>query len=180
MVNRRMDVGQVFSIRLNPEDIMGAIDVVKQAGIATDRMSLAMVVKLALAGFLEKARQQGIIPVRDGFEFLEMTEPFGGSHQQNKLAFTANIKSAEYAARTADVPVMRIPINPAATASRPEQAITALDRKKGRVLTRIMELDSKMQADPDNFSEQERTQLATLQGVYDQLVEGIDVEVQLT
>lgn len=86
-----MKAGEVVYIRVPPEDVMTCVDLVRQAGIYTEGMSLASCIRLALSGLCQGARDAGTAPVRDGFEYMDMIGPFlqGTGAQRRKLAVAA-------------------------------------------------------------------------------------------
>lgn len=71
-----MRPGVVVSIRVNPKDCMGVLDVLEKAGIVTPGASFPSLISLALGSLLETARQNNMIPTRTGFEFSEMMAPY--------------------------------------------------------------------------------------------------------
>lgn len=71
-----MKYGEVVSVRLSPEDVMAAVDIVRNSPAYTPGMGLAQVVKWAMVYAFEALRQSGAVPRRDGFEYAEMVKPF--------------------------------------------------------------------------------------------------------
>jgi hypothetical protein len=78
--------GEVVHIRVSPEDIMTAIDIIDKSGMQTMGMSLAMVVKWAMSFAFEATRASGAMPRRDGFEYSEMIKRFLGSRNLSVMA----------------------------------------------------------------------------------------------
>lgn len=72
-----MKAGPTPHIRMSPQDAMACIDIVEKVGVSTTGMSFAMVAKIALTSLIESARQNGLIPKRDGWEYGEMMKRFG-------------------------------------------------------------------------------------------------------
>lgn len=68
--------GRVARIRVNPQDAMGVVDVLKALGVDDRRFSFDQAVRIALSSLLESARAHGAIPRRDGFEFSTLMERF--------------------------------------------------------------------------------------------------------
>lgn len=71
-----MRIGVVASVRLSPTDTMSAVDIVTQAKAFFPGMSISGAVALAVSIAFETLRKQGSIPVREGFEYASMVEPF--------------------------------------------------------------------------------------------------------
>lgn len=84
-----MKAGLVTSIRVNPKDCMSIIDVLNAGGVNFDGMSFASMTSLALSSLLETSRKAGLIPTRDGFEYLTMMQPYISKQNGRKLAITA-------------------------------------------------------------------------------------------
>ncbi|MHB8413879.1 MAG: hypothetical protein ACYDB1_00595 [Acidiferrobacteraceae bacterium] len=90
-----MKAGPTPHIRMSPQDAMGCIDVAEKLGVNIDGMSFAMVVKLAVASLLESARQNGLIPRREGWEYDKMMSRFDELQQgarAGKLQMTALVQ----------------------------------------------------------------------------------------
>src|SRR5687767_14148543 len=90
-----MKGGAVVTIRMNPQDIMAAIDIVEAAGTWHPGMSLAQCVKTAFEGCMEAARLTESIPRRDGFEYERMVSKFTGVSQARKKQVTAMMEAAQ-------------------------------------------------------------------------------------
>jgi hypothetical protein len=87
--------GMVATIRVNPKDCMAVLDVVKAAGLSTDGMSFAAMTSLAFSSLLQTMRDQEVIPDRDGFEYLDMMQPYLGSkNNKKKVAITKTLQNA--------------------------------------------------------------------------------------
>lgn len=71
-----MKPGRTANIRINSRDCMACIDVVQKAGINLRGASFSMIVSAALSSAMESFRQNGIIPVRDGFEYEKMMQDY--------------------------------------------------------------------------------------------------------
>src|SRR5258708_28760834 len=100
-----MKSGEIVHIRLNPEDVMGCIDVCKTARVYIDGMSLAQVARLALSGLLEAARKHEVIPRREGVEYAAMVQPIlAVGRNGKKLQITAIVERAEANRVVADKP----------------------------------------------------------------------------
>jgi hypothetical protein len=90
-----MKPGVVSTIRVNPKDCMGVLDVLDVAGIPTRGMSFASITSLALSSLLQTMREQQVIPTRDGFEYLDMMGPYlNGKNNSKKLAVTDTLVKA--------------------------------------------------------------------------------------
>lgn len=107
--------GEVVHIRVNSEDIMTAIDIIDKAGIDTNGLSLAMVVKWAMSYAFEACRVSGSVPRRDGFEYNQMVGRFlrGRGHEMASLKgkVSRNMILAEIngAAKPQDIGLMQEP-----------------------------------------------------------------------
>ena len=169
-----MKSGEVVHIRLNPEDVMGCIDVCKTARVYIDGMSLAQVARLALSGLLEAARKHEVIPRREGFEYAAMVQPIlAVGRNGKKLQITSIIEQAEASRVVADLPAT--PVNVSLAKIAPSDAL--IDVKKSRVLRKVVELEEKLRVDPDNFDMNEDMQLMQLREVYNALVDGKDQDI---
>lgn len=71
-----MRPGEVVTVRINPTDCMGIADMLALGNVDTTGMSFSQATATVLQSMLESARQQEIIPVRDGFEFNRVMQPF--------------------------------------------------------------------------------------------------------
>ena len=69
-------VGVVVRLRVAPPDVMSVIDIVDTLQLYYEGMSFSQVVSIALRGLLESAREQGVIPTRDGWEYSKMLARF--------------------------------------------------------------------------------------------------------
>ncbi len=165
----------VLHIRLNPEDMMGCIDLVQSAGVPTNGMSLAMVARLALSACLQAARENGTIPSRDGFEYSAMIAPFAQANQAKKLQVTSIMRNNEISRMAMDKPATAAHV----TITQPRELPPELMRKKGRLLTRALELQTKLDADIDNFTEQESEQLALINDAIERIDKGQDVDLKI-
>lgn len=150
-----MKHGETVHIRLNPEDVMGCIDVCKVSDVVIPGMSLAQAVRLALSGLLESARKGSIIPRRDGYEYDEMIRPFmQGGRNGRKLQISKTIELAEINRVQSDIPSSIVNIPPAATSAR--------NVKLRRLGPRIDELNMKKDMDAENFTDADQMELDKL------------------
>jgi hypothetical protein len=85
----KMKTGEVVHIRVRPQDVMGAIDLIRATPIYTPGMSLASVIAWAFMYSMEAMRANGIIPKRDGFEYNEMLSPFKGMAKYDRARRSA-------------------------------------------------------------------------------------------
>jgi len=158
-----MKYGEVTRIRLSPENVMGCIDVCKTSGVYVEGMSLAQVVSLALAGLLDGHRAIGMIPTRDGFEYSEMVLPIlAQGRTARKMQITATVERAALERNTE-------PREP----QLPENIL----RKKGRVMSKLLELEQKRDVDPDNFTAEDIERLLKLNTGLINLNNGQDIDV---
>lgn len=89
-----MRAGLVATIRINPKDCMSVLDVMEKAGVNTNGMSFPAMVSLALSATLNGLRTEGLIPDRDGFEYLDMMTPHMNGRNKRKLEITKTIHDA--------------------------------------------------------------------------------------
>ena len=174
----KMKRGVVVHLRLNPEDAMGSIDVLKAAGISTFGMGLGMVARLALSGLLEAARKNEIIPRRDGFEYDQMISPYLNTSQASKLQVAEIVESAENHRVAFDLPATAVDVRLTRQRQpdRPELPLHIV-RKKGRILVPIAEGRFKKQNDPLNFTEHDDEKLSRLEEALEQLDSGKDISL---
>lgn len=165
-----MKYGAVVTIRLNPEDIMGVVDLVSRSQLPTQGMSLAVMVRMVLSSFLERARQSGVIERREGFEYLDMVKDIKGQKHAAKIAVTDMIEKIEAERIKIDQPASFISVQPAPT--RAEVVATPIEMKKGRVLRQMVEIQEKMEVDSGNTDVE---YLRLLEDAYAQLDSGTDV-----
>jgi len=139
-----MNQDLVCSVRMNPQEAMGIVDTLDVLGISKDNLSFSQALKLAIAAYIERARQTGTIPRRDGFEFSEMLAPFTKPDLSKR---SAKLKSA-------------------AELSKPNTIRRVLaehetpERRSRKVL--YDELMFKRNTDPENFSDEDLMALAPL------------------
>ena len=148
-----MKSGEVVHIRVNPEDVMGCIDICKASNVYTSGMSLAQVVRLTLSGLLESARAAELIPRRDGFEYSTMVQPIIASGRNGKKIQISNtFELAEISRVANDLP---------AFPGKVLQPTGGIGRDKfiRRHGSRIDELNQKKDIDADNFTQNEQQEL---------------------
>ena len=140
--------GTVMHLRVNPTDSMSIIDILDVLGIPKDNLSFAQATKLALSALLESARKEGIIPRREGFEYLEMMRPFEET-------------STNYGARAARLRITKLSnIEPRDNALPvPQRDMPQLPNGEQ---IRLNELLFKNTHDPSNMDEQELVELSNL------------------
>lgn len=176
--------GNVVQIRLNTEDVMGCIDILKHANVDTTGMSLAMVTRLVLSAYLEGSRLDGTIPRRDGFEYSQMIAPFVHTSKAKKIQTTNAVLNTEIALIKVDKPASQfaLHVQPSKDAPRaghdiPMQLSPELEQKERRIMVKRGELMMKQDADPDNFSQQEERLLDALGEALELLRHGQDVDI---
>ena len=93
-----MTPGIVVTIRINPKDAMAVIDCLDFLGIPKHNLSFSQAAKLVLSSALESYRQQGTVPIRTGFEYSQMVEPFnrGGFASRGAKLATAKLLRGEH------------------------------------------------------------------------------------
>lgn len=129
-----------MSLRVNPTDAMAIVDVIDTIGVSKENLSFAQATKIALSTLLESARQQGTIPRREGFEYLEMMKPF---------------EADNYSSRAAKLRITK-ELNKPPTDNVP---VPQLDKTQ---LVRFEELMVKHQHAPDSMEASEIQELTTL------------------
>jgi hypothetical protein len=163
--------GEVVKIRVNPEDVMGCIDLCIKGKMYTRDMSIAQIVRLSLSGLLEIARRDKIIPTRSGFEYTDMLHMFvNTSRSAHKLQISSIIEGNEQARANIDLPRSSLQFN--TPVHNIVEDTPAIKRKKANLIRRQMELDSKKRADPDNFTQADQDELTAAVEEYDSIVKG--------
>ncbi|HEX6826433.1 MAG TPA: hypothetical protein VF077_08970 [Nitrospiraceae bacterium] len=135
-------------LRVNPTDAMSIVDVLDVLGVSKTNLSFAQATKLALSALLESARKEGLIPRREGFEYLTMMRPF---EEVNLSARAAKLRLTKLNNREPSdgngVPVPQ------------RDAVAQLPTSEQ---LRLNELLFKNTQDPDNMDEQELIELSSL------------------
>ena len=153
-----MKHGYVARVRVAPADIMTCIDLVQKAGIHTQGMSLSQAISLAIKGLCQGARNTGLAPTRDGFEYAQMVNPFiSQTTQVRKLAVAREAEKDMHRREAFDLPppgeqIANMAFNPA---------------RRAELEQRATELRFKRQHDEINFTAED---LAELQRIADELV----------
>lgn len=159
-----MKNGIVITMRFNPQDVMGLIDIVDKSGAYYPGMSMSQCAKVAITGMLEAYRRAGTISARDGFEFTEMVRRFTNVAYSRKRAVTETMEATEVARQIIDKPHVSHPApSPVPIAKFEGDAFDQAIIKKGRLLIKAQELEFKRTADPDNFDAAEAAQLKSLE-----------------
>ena len=112
-----------------------------------------MVVKLATAGLIEASRRNGKVPMREGFEYDQMVAPFLATGRTSAKLQVANM-------------VEQVEIGKMVY----EEDAPDVKRKKAKLLMTIMELQQKHEVDPDNWSNEDASQILIAQQEYDKLL----------
>lgn len=106
-----MKGGRVVKVRVMPQDCMAAVDVLRNSQTITTGMSFAQVVSTAFHQLLNLAREKGIVPGRDGFEYAEMMEPFQDQpsmkNRGRKLQITQTYEHARMGVEPAESPFVQ-------------------------------------------------------------------------
>lgn len=135
--------GEIARIRVNPRDCMGVVDVLKNTGMYTEGMSFSAGTSLVFSALLESARQAGLIPMRDGFEYTEMMQPFlDKSRGKKKLEIT---RLTALTGSELQVPALSHP-----TARSVANVGKTMAQRRAR--TRINELGFKKEQAPDSWT----------------------------
>ena len=152
-----MNPATVVRIRILPADVMTGIDLCHAAGINTERMALASVMRLAFAVAMQAFRTQGVAPERDGFEYNEMVSRYKTENRSTKSATGRNLSITLKQNEAGD---LKVPT---------PQNFTALDRDMlpNHLLTQAerlartedREIRQRTEIDPLNLSEQDMEHL---------------------
>ncbi len=161
-------VGQVITMRVNPTDIMSCIDLVELSGMKVSGMSLALAVKLALAGCLQAARENKTIPERTGFEYAQLVESYLNVKQEVKTRIADRVRDTEYARIALDQPHFAgrtsgllqddSPVNP----DIPREA----QNLQARIYKYMKGWIARRDADPDNFDASQEAKLERCREIY--------------
>ena len=150
-----MRPGKVIYIRLNPQDCMSIVDIVDKLRIPTANMSFALAAKLAISSMLESFRANGVIPIRDGFEYTQLLSRFTDT-KANRAAKLARTTLVEGLGESYQAPALV-----------PE----ANDRKRRRL--RFQELRFRQVNDPANWSDADQAEFKPLvEEFFDELFQG--------
>lgn len=144
-------------LRVNPTDAMSIIDILDKLEVPKNNLSFAQATKIALGTLLESARREGLIPRREGFEYLEMMRPFEES-------------STRYGARSAKLRITKLSNVEPRELPVPQRDAALMNGEQ----IRLNELLFKNTHDPDNMDEQELLELSNL------LAKGINNEPRTT
>lgn len=173
----------VVQFRLNTEDIMGCIDVLNLSDINKDGMSMAMVCRLVLSSFLQGAREKGMIPKREGYEYTDMVAQFSKASHGKKVALTNNLFAVEAKNQMSDMPNQHINISQHSQhQAHSQQQYNSPDdlliKKKGRLLRVILELEERRDIDELNFTPEQHDKLVALHAALVQLNNDVDVDIR--
>lgn len=137
---KHMLAGRVVRIRVNPQDCMGVVDVLKLLELKVVQFTFDQAVRIVLSSLLESSRSHGAIPRRDGFEFTQMMK-----------GFIQRITND----RTKTFEVTRLLDTASIQAAMP-------DPTRERKFRRFEELNLKMEIDTINVTEAEQRELQQL------------------
>lgn len=96
--------GMVIRLRVSPKDCMSVVDAGQMLGLRSDQYSMSALTSLVLSSLLEVQRRSGTIPVRSGFEYSRMMEPF----QDRKGALRQKMTAALYQGAASALPVDQV------------------------------------------------------------------------
>ena len=184
-----MKHGMVIQFRLNPEDVMSCIDVLDVSGIPQNNMSLPMVCRLVLSSFLQGARDKGMIPKREGYEYTSMVGRFSNISVASKIAAANNIFNIEVKNHISGIENKHMNVMQHGVVQQTQHQMKRADdefntpealliKKKGRVMNAIIELEARRAADADNFSPEQHKKLVALNTALVQLNNDVDVDVR--
>lgn len=141
--------GRIVRIRVNPQDCMGCVDLLNQLGVLEEGTSFATVVSNALYQLLSLARDNEIIPTRDGFEYMEMMEPFKDQPHLDRTRKVRITKEFKFAQR----PRMET-LGAAPSGATSSEGITNIKIKQ--LERRLKELHSQITNEPDDPNKEDR------------------------
>lgn len=157
--SQKLSAGTVVRIRVNPEDCLSILDLVEKLPIPfKENMSFAQCVSLGLSSLLETARQQGLLPEVDGFQYLERMSRFGSKYNgvhKKKLEFTKTVGQLGSNFKSPTVQP------PAAEVSTYQPPVVQLSEAQ---ITRINELNEKM--DSGNWTEADQREYDQLSALF--------------
>lgn len=136
-----MRVGRIARIRVNPKDCVAIVDVLQKLEINTPGISFSQGVSIALSSAMEAFRQNGVIPVRDEFDYTKLMQRFPEDRpadRARKLEVTSAIGLRGAPALVGETP----------------------DRKRRRL--RYEELRFKKKSDSLNWTDEEQQELVPL------------------
>lgn len=101
-----MKPGKVITIRVRPEDILTAFDIVKKTGALPENYSLATIVNSALSISFATLRGLNFVPTRDGFEYTETLTNWAAakSSREAQLLATNTLNTAHAVALPPPLP----------------------------------------------------------------------------
>ena len=176
-ISTLINIGEVVRVRVNPEDVMTCIDIVKNSRYPTQGASLAQIISQALKGFCNFARENnigGALP-RGGFEYADLIAPFIHNRHGVKLTTNKNIKYTEIARASADIPAspIRLGNNDIGTVSveLPDDIVEKLAKCEDI----LMDLDDKIEAGKSTDSDIVKAK--QLRSIVKRLRNGEDVDV---
>ena len=151
-MGKQLRAGNVVTIRVNPKDCMGVVDVIQKAGIYTPGMSFAQMVSICLSSVLQTLRDSEVIPERDGFEYLNVVGPYISKQSGKKIEVTKTINQlgSKIAVRGLSQPIKQVPEleeSPLPAAAYVEPVMTMEQKRAGALLK---ELDAKRELAEDN------------------------------
>lgn len=104
-----MRAGTVTTIRINPRDCQSILDVLDAANVPRQHISFAQCTSLALGALLETARQNGLIPEPDEFQYLNRMQQYLGKGRSKKASIAKELNNlgGRLRAPAIEVPVQR-------------------------------------------------------------------------
>lgn len=64
--------GRIIRMRVPPQDCMSVLDGIVKLGLDMNKLSFDAATRIVLSALLEGARKDGVLPQREGFEYLQM------------------------------------------------------------------------------------------------------------
>lgn len=147
-MNRSM--GEVIRLRLAPREVMSCIDCVEAAGVKLPAgTSMAQVVKRGVMIALNTLREEKAIPTREGYEYLEMVQPYLSGDRVSKIEVGHHFVMQDSRDQAQDAQTASI-----------RQARAEATPQEARLLRQRAELLIKQDVDPLNFDAGDQSRLA--------------------
>lgn len=154
-----MRAGTVTTIRVSPRDCQSILDVLDAANVPRQHISFAQCTSLALGALLETARQNGLIPEPDEFQYLNRMQQYLGKNRSKKASIAKELNNlgGRLRAPVVEAPAQREDGDVRAfspTDNGPEPATVQLEvspeelSKAQEELVNLMEMREALEGDP--------------------------------
>ena len=156
--------GMVVTIRLNPRDCLSILDLAEKMGYRNPALSFAQLTSTGLGVLLETARQGGMLPEPDEFQYLNRTAGYTSSRGKAKARMANDLLRAGAELRS---PVMRPPAEEAQPAQTPNPPMTLAAPSEVRQAAPGVEPEEL------RYAQQRMTELLTKQDAVQDGIQGI-------